>query len=141
MEDLFEMLRGRKANPKEGDNSPISSRKTRQDSQKGRRRDHRGYPRRERSDKANTVYEIGDLMYHCMVLMIESGIELSDIRREMASCHVIDHKVRRRRRWPNTAQERNGEQYLFTQNLHTHTTFDDGQNTIEEMALAAQANG
>ena len=45
-------------------------------------------------DKANTVYEIGDLMYHCMVLMIESGIEPSDIRREMASRHVIDRKVK-----------------------------------------------
>ena len=45
-------------------------------------------------DKANTVYEIGDLMYHCMVLMIESGIELDDIRREMASRHVIDHKIK-----------------------------------------------
>lgn len=33
-------------------------------------------------------------MYHCMVLMIESGIELDDIRREMASRHVIDHKVK-----------------------------------------------
>ncbi len=30
---------------------------------------------------------------------------------------------------------------MFTQNLHSHSTFDDGQNTIEEMALAAQAAG
>ena len=33
-------------------------------------------------------------MYHCMVLMIESGIELDEIRREMASRHVIDHKIK-----------------------------------------------
>ena len=45
-------------------------------------------------DKANTVYEIGDLMYHIMVLMIEAGIEPGDIKREMASRHVIDQKVK-----------------------------------------------
>lgn len=45
-------------------------------------------------DKAETIYEIADLAYHVMVLMIESGIELADIRRELASRHVIDHKVK-----------------------------------------------
>ena len=45
-------------------------------------------------DKANTMYELGDLMYHAMVLMIEMGICLEDVRREMASRHVIDHKVK-----------------------------------------------
>ena len=30
---------------------------------------------------------------------------------------------------------------MFSQNLHTHTTFDDGQNTMEEMVLAAKAAG
>ena len=45
-------------------------------------------------DRANTIYEIGDLMYHTMVLMIEAGISLEDIRKEMASRHVIDHKVK-----------------------------------------------
>ena len=45
-------------------------------------------------DRANTVYEIGDLMYHVMVLMVEMGISLEDIRAEMASRHVIDRKVK-----------------------------------------------
>ena len=45
-------------------------------------------------DKANTIYELGDLMYHAMVLMIEMGICLEDVRREMASRHVIDHKIK-----------------------------------------------
>ena len=45
-------------------------------------------------DRPNTIYEIGDLMYHTMVLMIEMGITLDDIRAEMASRHVIDHKVK-----------------------------------------------
>ena len=45
-------------------------------------------------DKAETVYEIADLAYHVMVLMIEAGISLEDIHRELASRHVIDHKVK-----------------------------------------------
>lgn len=45
-------------------------------------------------DKAETIYEISDLVYHVMVLMIEMGISLDDIRRELASRHVIDHKVK-----------------------------------------------
>ena len=46
------------------------------------------------NDKKETVYEIADLAYHVMVLMIEMGISLQDIHRELASRHVIDHKVK-----------------------------------------------
>ena len=45
-------------------------------------------------DKKETVYEIADLAYHVMVLMIEAGISLEDIHRELASRHVIDKKVK-----------------------------------------------
>ncbi len=45
-------------------------------------------------DKKETVYEIADLAYHLMVLMVENGISVNDIRRELASRHVIDHKVK-----------------------------------------------
>ena len=45
-------------------------------------------------DKKETIYEISDLAYHVMVLMIEAGISLEDIHRELASRHVIDHKVK-----------------------------------------------
>ena len=45
-------------------------------------------------DKKETIYEIADLAYHVMVLMIEAGISLEDIHRELASRHVIDHKVK-----------------------------------------------
>ncbi|MBR1583994.1 MAG: bifunctional phosphoribosyl-AMP cyclohydrolase/phosphoribosyl-ATP diphosphatase HisIE [Clostridia bacterium] len=45
-------------------------------------------------DKKETVYEVADLCYHVMVMMIEMGISLEDIRRELASRHVIDHKVK-----------------------------------------------
>jgi phosphoribosyl-ATP pyrophosphohydrolase/phosphoribosyl-AMP cyclohydrolase len=46
------------------------------------------------NDKAETVYEIADLAYHVMVLMVEMGISLEDVHRELASRHVIDHKVK-----------------------------------------------
>ena len=45
-------------------------------------------------DKAETVYEIADLAYHVMVLMVEMGISVDDIKKELASRHVIDHKVK-----------------------------------------------
>ena len=46
------------------------------------------------NDKAETIYEIADLMYHTMVMMVEMGISVDDIRKELASRHVIDHKVK-----------------------------------------------
>ncbi len=46
------------------------------------------------NDKKETVYEIADLCYHVMVLMVEMGISLEDVHRELASRHVIDHKVK-----------------------------------------------
>ena len=45
-------------------------------------------------DKKETIYEIADLAYHVMVLMIEAGISLEDIHKELASRHVIDKKVK-----------------------------------------------
>ena len=46
------------------------------------------------NDKAETIYEIADLMYHVMVLMTEMGISTKDIIEEQASRHIIDHKVK-----------------------------------------------
>ena len=45
-------------------------------------------------DKAETIYEIADLTYHVMVLMNEMGISLEEVRKELASRHIIDHKVK-----------------------------------------------
>jgi len=45
-------------------------------------------------DKKETIYEIADLTYHVMVMMIEMGISLEDIHNELASRHVIDKKVK-----------------------------------------------
>ena len=45
-------------------------------------------------DKKETIYEIADLCYHVMVLMVEMGISLEDIHNELSSRHVIDKKVK-----------------------------------------------
>ena len=45
-------------------------------------------------DKKETIYEVADLAYHVMVMMVEMGISLEDIKTELASRHVIDKKVK-----------------------------------------------
>ena len=45
-------------------------------------------------DRPTTVYELADLAYHAMVLMVEAGISLEDLKTELASRHVIDKKVK-----------------------------------------------
>ena len=45
-------------------------------------------------DKAETIYELADLAYHAMVLMVQMGIRVEDIHKELASRHIIDHKVK-----------------------------------------------
>lgn len=46
------------------------------------------------NDHKETTYEIADLAYHLMVLMVDMGLSVDDIRRELASRHIIDHKVK-----------------------------------------------
>ena len=50
-----------------------------------------------KEDKEETVYEIADLAYHVMVLMVEMGISVEDITRELEKRHVVDHKVKQER--------------------------------------------
>jgi phosphoribosyl-ATP pyrophosphohydrolase/phosphoribosyl-AMP cyclohydrolase len=45
-------------------------------------------------DRKETIYEVADLAYHVMVMMVQMGISLEDIHKELASRHVIDHKVK-----------------------------------------------
>ena len=45
-------------------------------------------------DKKETIYELADLAYHAMVLMVQMGITVEDIHKELASRHIIDHKVK-----------------------------------------------
>ena len=50
-----------------------------------------------KEDKAETVYEISDLAYHVLVLMVQAGITVEDVTRELEKRHVIDHKVKQER--------------------------------------------
>jgi len=50
-----------------------------------------------KGDKAETVYEIADLCYHVMVLMVQMGIAVEDVTRELEKRHVVDHKVKQER--------------------------------------------
>ena len=45
-------------------------------------------------DKKETIYEIADLAYHVLVLMVQMGISVEDVLAELASRHVIDKKVK-----------------------------------------------
>ncbi len=47
-----------------------------------------------KNSSEETIYEISDLCYHVLVLMVEMGISVDDIRRELASRHIVDHKVK-----------------------------------------------
>lgn len=94
-EDLMEMLKGRKASPVEGSyTSYLFGKGLDKILKKVGEETTEVIISAKDQDRANTIYEIGDLMYHVMVLMIEAGISLDDIRKEMAGRHVIDRKVK-----------------------------------------------
>ncbi len=46
------------------------------------------------NDMKELKYEIADITYHILVLMIEKGLTVEDINKELASRHVIDKKVK-----------------------------------------------
>ena len=50
-----------------------------------------------KQDKEETLYEIADLAYHVMVLMVQLGITTEDVTRELEKRHVVDHKVKQER--------------------------------------------
>ena len=97
-EGLYELIKGRKTNPKEGSYTTYLFDKGLEKILKkvgeecteviiagGKR------------DKEETVFEISDLCYHVMVLMVELGISVEDMTRELEKRHVVDHKVKQER--------------------------------------------
>ena len=95
MEGLMEMLRGRKETPKEGSyTSYLFDKGLDKILKKVGEECTEVIIAAKAEDKAETVYEIADLAYHVMVLMVEAGISLDEIKDELASRHVIDHKVK-----------------------------------------------
>jgi len=50
-----------------------------------------------KEDYNETVFEISDLVYHVLVLMVEMGINLAQVRQELENRHVVDKKVKQER--------------------------------------------
>ena len=95
LENLMEMLVGRKEHPKEGSYTTYLFEKGLDKILKKVGEECTEVIIGAKSeDKAETIYEIADLCYHVMVLMVETGITLEDIHKELASRHVIDKKVK-----------------------------------------------
>lgn len=98
MNDLMQLIEGRKNDPKDGSYTTYLF-------QKGRDKILKkvGEESTEviiagaKGDKEETLYELGDLAYHAMVLMTDMGITLEEVLRELAKRHVIDHKVKQER--------------------------------------------
>lgn len=92
---LMELIRGRKTNPQEGSYTTYLFQKGMDKILKkiGEESTEVIIAAKD-NDPKETIYEISDLVYHVMVMMIEQGISLEDIRQELASRHVIDHKVK-----------------------------------------------
>jgi phosphoribosyl-ATP pyrophosphohydrolase/phosphoribosyl-AMP cyclohydrolase len=94
-EGLFELIRGRKTDKKEGSYTTyLFDKGIDKILKKVGEECTEVIIAAKSEDKPETIYEIADLAYHVMVLMIEAGINLEDIHKELASRHVIDHKVK-----------------------------------------------
>ena len=97
-EGLYHLIEGRKAQPKEGSYTTYLF-------EKGKDKILKKVGEEcteviiggSKGDKAETVYEIADLCYHVMVLMVQMGITVEDITRELEKRHVVDHKVKQER--------------------------------------------
>ena len=97
-EGLYQLIRGRKTDPKEGSYTTYLF-------EKGKEKILKKVGEEcteviiagEKEDKAETVYEISDLAYHVLVLMVSAGITVEDVTRELEKRHVIDHKVKQER--------------------------------------------
>lgn len=95
VEALYELIRGRKVNKKEGSYTTyLFDKGLDKILKKVGEESTEVIIAAKDSDKGETVYEIADLMYHVLVLMVEAGIDIKDIMCELQKRHVIDHKVK-----------------------------------------------
>ncbi len=95
LEGLMELIRGRKEDPKEGSYTTyLFDKGLDKILKKVGEESTEVIIAGKAEDKKETIYEIADLAYHVMVLMVEMGISLEEIHKELASRHVIDTKVK-----------------------------------------------
>ncbi len=92
---LFTLLVGRKTNPKEGSyTSYLFDKGADKILKKVGEECTEVIIAGTKRDKEETIFELADLVYHCIVLMVESGITLNDVRKELAKRHIVDRKVK-----------------------------------------------
>ena len=98
LDALMEMLQGRKDTPKEGSyTSYLFEKGLDKILKKVGEECTEVIIGGRKEDKEETIYEIADLTYHVMVLMVQMGITVEDITRELEKRHVVDHKVKQER--------------------------------------------
>lgn len=97
-EGLYHLIEGRKTDPKEGSyTSYLFDKGLEKILKKVGEESTEVIIAGSKRDKEETVFEISDLAYHVLVLMIELGISVEDITRELEKRHVVDHKVKQER--------------------------------------------
>lgn len=94
-ENLYKMLVGRKENKKEGSYTTYLFEKgTDKILKKVGEECTEVIIAAKGGDKAETVFEIADLLYHITVMMIDAGITIDEVTAELAKRHIVDHKVK-----------------------------------------------
>lgn len=95
IEALMELIKGRKTNPKDGSYTTyLFNKGLDKILKKVGEESTEVIIAAKAQDRKETIYEIADLTYHILVLMAEAGISVEDVKKELASRHVIDHKIK-----------------------------------------------
>ena len=97
-EGLYKLIAGRKSNPKEGSYTTyLFDKGLDKILKKVGEECTEVIIAGKGGDRAETIYEIADLCYHVMVLMVQNGISLKEVTEELSRRHVIDHKIKQER--------------------------------------------
>lgn len=92
---LYELIKGRKTNPKEGSYTTyLFDKGIDKILKKVGEESTEVIVAGKGGSKEETVFEIADLAYHVMVLMVEMGISLRDVTGELEKRHVVDKKIK-----------------------------------------------
>lgn len=91
---LYELIKGRKDSPKQGSYTTYLFEKGIDKILKKVGEECTEVIIGAKNGKEEAVFEIADLTYHVMVLMVEQGISLEDVLDELAKRHVVDVKVK-----------------------------------------------
>ena len=97
-EGLYELIRGRKTQPKEGSYTTYLFEKgIDKILKKVGEESTEVIIAAAKNDRAETIFEIADVCYHILVLMVQMGISVKDVTAELEKRHVVDHKVKQER--------------------------------------------